>query len=194
MLPFEYVPKRHSDDRGWFSESWVRRSFEGAAGSVDFCQDNHSFSAHAGTIRGLHFQIPPHAQAKLVRCIVGRIFDVAVDVRIGSPTFGKWMARTLTADAGNQLFIPAGFAHGFLTLENNCEVIYKVDHYYAPEADLGCSWNDSDIAINWPFPDVANPEPTVSNKDAGLKPLHQIDTGFLYDPTIMRPLTDLGAK
>jgi dTDP-4-dehydrorhamnose 3,5-epimerase len=194
MLPFEITPKRFGDDRGWFTESWVRKSFEPNACKIDFCQDNHSQSVHSGTIRGLHFQTPPHAQAKLVRCIVGKIFDVAVDVRHGSPTFGKWMARTLSAEIGNQLFVPAGFAHGFLTLEDKCEVIYKVDDYYAPESDSGFAWDDANVAIAWPFPYGEKAAPILSNKDAALRPLAEIDTGFRFDPDTMQPLTDLGAK
>jgi dTDP-4-dehydrorhamnose 3,5-epimerase len=194
MLPFELIPKKYRDDRGWFTESWVRKNFESNVGAVDFCQDNHSHSMHTGTIRGLHFQTLPHAQAKLVRCIVGRIFDVAVDVRHGSSTFGKWMARTLSAEIGNQLFIPAGFAHGFMTLEDNCEVIYKVDDYYAPDADSGFAWDDADVGIAWPFPNAADPSPILSNKDAALRPLAELDTGFRFDPATMQPMTDLGAQ
>jgi dTDP-4-dehydrorhamnose 3,5-epimerase len=153
--------------------------------SSNFCQDNQSFSRLAGTLRGLHFQRIPHAQAKLVRCLRGRIFDVAVDIRSNSPTFKKWVGVELTAELGNQLFIPAGFAHGFLTLEPDCEIAYKVDAFYAPEADGGIAWNDPQIAINWP---LTGNQPRLSEKDASLPTLNEADFDFPFDGNPLLPL------
>ena len=136
MAAFLFIPRRFEDSRGWFSETYSARQFRALAGDVDFVQDNHSCSRAAGTVRGLHFQLPPHAQAKLVRCAKGSIFDVAVDIRRDSPTFGRWVGAELSAANHRQLFVPAGFAHGFATLEPDCEVIYKVDNYYAPDHAL----------------------------------------------------------
>lgn len=178
-------PKRFMDRRGWFVETWNKTRFEEQGVKAEFVQDNHSYSAHAGTIRGLHFQRSPYAQAKLVRCLKGRIFDVAVDLREGSPTYGKWEGIELTAELGNQLFIPAGYGHGFLTLEADTEVAYKVDNYYAPEADAGIAWNDPDIAIDWPLNGL---EPILSDKDARLPNLCKCEANFTYDG---RPLLSL---
>lgn len=133
-------PKRFSDDRGWFSESHNRRTLEGLNLRWSFVQDNHSYSRHVGTIRGFHFQTAPHAQDKLVRCVRGKILDIAVDLRAGSPTFATWAAAELSAENGEQLFVPIGFAHAFITLEPDTEVIYKVTDYYAPECDGGIRW------------------------------------------------------
>lgn len=172
------TPQRFQDPRGWFTESWNRSRFENAGIRADFCQDNHSYSALSGTLRGLHFQRPPFAQAKLVRCLQGRIFDVAVDVRPASPTFKHWVGLELSAAEGNQLYIPAGYAHGFLTLEENCEVAYKVDQYYAPEADGGIIWDDPDIAIDWP---VLASSVHLSAKDTNLPFSRDINCAFEYD-------------
>lgn len=150
-----------------------------------FCQDNQSLSRTAGTLRGLHFQRHPHAQAKLVRCLRGRIFDVAVDIRRQSPTYKKWVGVELSAERGNQLFIPAGYAHGFLTLEDNCEIAYKVDAYYAPESDGGIAWNDPEIDIIWP---LSLPFPLLSDKDSQLPALTSIDANFAYDGNPLLPL------
>lgn len=155
------TPKRHGDARGWFSETWSRRAFEAAGLDVGFVQDNQAFSARKGTIRGLHFQAAPHAQAKLVRVLRGAIFDVAVDVRQGSPTYGQWAGATLTAEVGEQLFVPRGFAHGYCTLTDDTELFYKVDGLYAPETEGGVLWNDPDLAIAWPL----DGEPMLSDKD-----------------------------
>ena len=155
------TPKRHGDARGWFSETWSRRAFEAAGLHVDFVQDNQAFSARKGTIRGLHFQTAPHAQAKLVRVLRGAIFDVAVDIRPGSPTYGQWAAATLTAELGEQLFVPRGFAHGYCTLTDDTELFYKVDGLYAPQTEGGVLWNDPDLAIAWPL----EGEPMLSDKD-----------------------------
>ncbi len=152
---------------------------------VIFRQDNHSYSQPVGTLRGLHFQTPPHAQAKLVRCVRGSIWDVAVDLRAGSPTFGVWTAATLSADNGDQLFIPAGFGHGFITLEPNCEVIYKVDDHYAPECDGGIAWNDPTIALPWPLPPGG---PVLSDKDRRLPALADWNSPFDYDGRPLSPL------
>lgn len=164
------TPKRHGDARGWFSETWSRRAFEAAGLSVDFVQDNQAFSARKGTIRGLHFQAAPHAQAKLVRVLRGAIFDVAVDIRQGSPTYGQWAGATLTAEVGEQLFVPRGFAHGYCTLTDDTELFYKVDGLYAPQTEGGLLWNDPDLAIAWPL----DGEPMLSDKDKVLPRLKDL--------------------
>ncbi|MEM7567126.1 MAG: dTDP-4-dehydrorhamnose 3,5-epimerase, partial [Pseudomonadota bacterium] len=159
------TPPRFGDARGWFSETYNAPKWKAAGVGVDFVQDNQSFSAAKGTLRGLHFQAPPHAQDKLVRCPKGRIWDVAVDFRAGSPTFGRWVGAELTAEKGEQIFVPAGFLHGFVTLEADCEVAYKVSDVYAPQSDGGVIWNDPDIGIDWPI----DPQTvTLSAKDAEL--------------------------
>ena len=163
-------PRRFGDSRGWFAETWSRRSLD-----VAFCQDNMSRSAEVGTVRGLHFQKPPHAQAKLVMVLKGRILDVAVDIRRASPTFGRHVAVEISAEEGNQLFIPRGFAHGFCTLEPGTEVMYKVDDFYAPETDAGIFWADPDLAINWP---VRVDQAHLSPKDLGLPRLKDIESPF----------------
>ncbi|MBS0502391.1 MAG: dTDP-4-dehydrorhamnose 3,5-epimerase [Proteobacteria bacterium] len=178
MPVIRITPKRFADPRGWFSETYQRDRFKAAGIAVDFVQDNQSFSAPAGTLRGIHFQSPPHAQAKLVRCLKGRIWDVAVDLRNGSPTYGQSVAAELTAERGEQLFIPAGYGHAFLTLEPDCEVAYKVDDFYAPECDGGIRWDDPDLGIAWPLP-VAAPE--LSEKDARLPLLKDFVSPFAYD-------------
>jgi dTDP-4-dehydrorhamnose 3,5-epimerase len=175
-------PKRFVDSRGWFTETYNRTTFAGYGIDCAFAQDNHSFSTSTFILRGLHFQRPPRAQAKLVRCVRGRIFDVAVDLRRGSPTYGKWLATELSAENGHQIFIPAGFAHGFLTLEDNCEVVYKCSDTYEPEYDDGIVWNSA--GIDWPLP--AGVEPQLSDKDRRLSPLTAFDSPFAYDG---RPLT-----
>jgi dTDP-4-dehydrorhamnose 3,5-epimerase len=181
-------PRRIGDARGWFAETWSRARYQAAGIAADFCQDNHSFSAAAGTLRGLHFQRPASAQAKLVRCTRGRIFDVAVDIRRGSPTFGQWVAAELSAAVGNQLFIPRGFAHGFLTLEPDCEVQYKVDSPYDAAADAGVRWDDPEIGIAWPR--LGDP-PLLSPKDERLPPLRDLKADFPYDGTPLGPLAEV---
>jgi dTDP-4-dehydrorhamnose 3,5-epimerase len=156
------VPKRFGDNRGYFVESYNKQTLSGAGINADFVQDNHSFSVDSGTIRGLHFQVAPKVQAKLVRVLRGSIFDVVVDVRKSSPDFGKWTSAILTAERGEQIFIPAGFAHGFCTLEPNTEVLYKVSDFYSPEHEYGIRWDDPAIGIRWP---VTSP-PVLSVKDA----------------------------
>lgn len=143
-------PKKFGDHRGFFSETYNARSFGEAGIALTFVQDNHSFSAAAGVVRGLHYQLPPRAQDKLVRVTKGRIFDVAVDIRRGSPTFAKWVGVEISAEKWNQILVPAGFAHGFLTLEPDTEVIYKVTDYYAPEQDRSIRFDDPAIGIAWP--------------------------------------------
>lgn len=170
-------PKRHSDARGWFTEVYSEDGFTALGITCRFVQDNHSLSKPAFTLRGLHFQTPPRGQDKLVRCIRGRIFDVAVDIRRGSPTYGKWVGAELSAENGYQLFVPIGFAHAFFTLERDCEVTYKVSDTYAPEADGGIRWDS--LGINWPLPTGAVPE--LSPKDAALPMLSQFDSPFPYD-------------
>jgi dTDP-4-dehydrorhamnose 3,5-epimerase len=155
------TPKRHGDARGWFAETWSRRAMSAAGVEADFVQDNQAFNARRGTIRGLHFQTAPHPQAKLVRVLKGAIFDVAVDVRPGSPTFGQWAGATLTAEGGEQLFVPRGFAHGYCTLVDDTELFYKVDGLYAPQTEGGVLWNDPDVGIAWPLDE----EPVLSDKD-----------------------------
>ena len=157
------TPKRFGDARGYFSETFRDAQYEAAGIKGPFVQDNHSLSRDAGVIRGLHFQTAPSPQAKLVRCTRGAIYDVAVDIRRGSPTYGKYAAAVLSAENGCQLFIPVGFAHGLCTLEPDTEVQYKVTGYYDPACDKGLAWNDPDIAIDWPL--GAN-SPILSAKDA----------------------------
>lgn len=159
---FEIRPRKISDDRGYFSEIFRIDAFAEHASCVEFVQDNQSLSIRAGTIRGLHFQTPPAAQGKLVRCLAGRLFDVAVDLRSDSPTFGKWLSVELSPEENNQLWIPEGFAHGFCTLEPNSVISYRVTSYYSPENDKGVAWDDPDIAVDWPS--LADPE-TLSAKD-----------------------------
>lgn len=157
------TPRRFSDDRGFFSETYNARAFKEAGIEVDFVQDNHSYSARKGTVRGLHFQAPPHAQSKLVRVLRGSIIDVAVDARKASPTFGKWVKAELSAENGKQIFVPQGFLHGFLTLEPDTEVAYKVDAFYDGASDGSVKWNDPDLAIDWGVEEGAA---SLSDKDA----------------------------
>jgi dTDP-4-dehydrorhamnose 3,5-epimerase len=177
--------KRFADERGWFSEVYNRDRFAELGIDVAFVQDNHSLSRPAGVLRGLHFQRPPHAQAKLVRCVRGRIWDVAVDIRQGSPTYGQWVGWELTAVEGEQLFIPAGFAHGFLTLEPNCEVVYKTSDFYAPDCDDGLIWDDPQIAIAWP---AVEGGPVLSGKDRALGTLADFKSPFPYDGAVLAAL------
>jgi dTDP-4-dehydrorhamnose 3,5-epimerase len=157
------LPKSFADARGAFSETFNAARFAEHGIRLDFVQDNQSWSAQAGTIRGLHFQSPPRAQAKLVRVLRGRIFDVAVDLRKASPTYGRWVSEELSAQNRKQLLIPIGFAHGFCTLEPDTEVFYKATDYYSPPHDLGIAWDDPDLAIGWP---VQKDKVMVSEKDA----------------------------
>jgi dTDP-4-dehydrorhamnose 3,5-epimerase len=156
------TPQRFEDARGWFSETWSRETLRAAGIDTDFVQDNHSLSLEVGTIRGLHYQAPPHAQGKLVRVVAGSILDVAVDARRGSPTYGRWVAEELSAANGRQLLIPVGFLHGFVTLEPRTEVVYKCSDVYAPFADGAVAWDDPHLAIDW---GIAPGEALLSDKD-----------------------------
>ena len=158
----EVRPVRHQDPRGFFAEIYREDRLRDAGIDVTFVQENHSLSVERGVVRGLHFQIPPMAQAKLVRVAAGAILDVAVDIRRGSQTWGRHVAVVLSAAAGNQLYVPEGFAHGFCTLEPNSEVIYKVNRYYSPAHDFGLAWNDPALAIAWP---VGADTAILSDKD-----------------------------
>ncbi|HDR2519503.1 TPA: dTDP-4-dehydrorhamnose 3,5-epimerase [Enterobacter ludwigii] len=163
VLIFE--PKVFGDDRGFFFESFSQKIFEEAVGrKVEFVQDNHSKSCK-GVLRGLHYQLEPYAQGKLVRCVAGEVFDVAVDIRKSSPTFGKWVGVNLSAENKRQLWIPEGFAHGFLVISDMAEFVYKTTNYYHPESDRGLLWNDETLSINWPIEEC----PILSEKDKNAK-------------------------
>jgi len=166
---------RHGDSRGFFSETYNKKAFAEAGIALDFVQDNHSLSTQIGTLRGLHYQGHPFAQDKLIRVVRGRIFDVAVDIRRNSPTFGKWVAAEISADEWNQILVPIGFAHGFCTLESNTEVIYKVTNYYSPQFDFGIRWNDPAIGIVWPF---SEDRLVLSDKDKRQAFLKDMVDGF----------------
>jgi dTDP-4-dehydrorhamnose 3,5-epimerase len=159
------TPRVFGDDRGFFFESWNQNSFNAAAGPTTFVQDNHSRSVR-GVLRGLHYQLPPHPQGKLVRCLVGEIFDVAVDIRRGSPTFGQWGGVRLTAADKQQLWVPGGYAHGFLTLSPEAEVLYKTTDFWSKECERGIRWDDPQIGIAWPLEGLVGGEPLLSAKDA----------------------------
>ncbi len=166
-------PAVFGDKRGFFMESWSRRAFAAAGLDYDFVQDNHSASTVKGTLRGIHFQRGEAAQAKLVRCTKGAVLDVAVDLRPDSPTYKQWIGVELSADNKRQLLIPRGFGHGFLTLTDEVEFMYKADNFYAPEADGGIRWNDPELAIDWGID-----EPILSDKDSKLPWLKDAVTGF----------------
>lgn len=170
-------PRRHADARGWFSETYSARRLGELGVSCDFPQDNQSWSQNVGTVRGLHFQRPPSAQAKLISCLRGRVFDVVVDLRVGSPSFGRSVTVELT-DQGEQLFVPVGFAHGFMTLTDDAIVAYKVSALYDPGADAGLAWNDPALAIDWP---VSPGGAIVSDRDAILPMLAALDSPFVYE-------------
>jgi dTDP-4-dehydrorhamnose 3,5-epimerase len=145
------TPRRHGDERGWFAETYNQDVFAKAGLSDDFVQDNHAYSSARGAVRGLHLQVPPHAIAKLVRVVRGAVFDVAVDVRAGSPTYGLWVSAELSAENGRQLYVPRGFAHGYCTLTADAEVLYKQSGLYAPRAERGVRWDDPAIGVRWPI-------------------------------------------
>lgn len=153
-------PDRFGDNRGWFSESYNKKVFENLGLNYDFVQDNESFSAKKGVLRGLHFQNEPYTQAKIVRCTRGAVYDVAVDIRHDSPTYGMWVGVELSEENGRQLLIPRGFLHGFQTLTDNVKFAYKCDNYYNKESDGGVMYNDPDIGVVWPIED-----PILSEKD-----------------------------
>lgn len=172
------TPARFGDDRGWFSETWNAPRMAQAGLSIDFVQDNHSMSGAVGTLRGLHYQSPPHAQDKLVRCTRGAIFDVAVDVRVGSPGYGSWVGVELTAQNARQLFVPKGFLHGFVTRVADTEVQYKCSDIYAPECDGGIRWDDPDIGIDWGLTGA----PVLSAKDTAAPLLRDFVSPFVWRP------------
>lgn len=168
-------PARFGDDRGFFSESWNSQRMADNGIHIDFVQDNHSLSRQVGTVRGLHFQSPPHAQAKLVRCGRGSLFDVAVDIRQGSPTYGKWVGYELSFENGRQLLVPEGFLHGFITRSPDTEIIYKCSDYYAPDCDGAVRWDS--CGIDWGF----DGEPLLSPKDQDAPTLAEFESPFIYE-------------
>jgi len=168
-------PKILGDHRGWFTETYSKEKFKELRIKIEFIQDNHSFSAQKGTLRGLHFQLNPKSQTKLIRCTRGQILDVAVDLRKGSPTYRKWVAVALTEHNKKQLLIPKGFAHGFITLTDNVEVQYKVDEYYAPKYDRSIRFDDPEIGIEWGIE-----KPILSEKDVIAPLLKDSDADFYY--------------
>jgi dTDP-4-dehydrorhamnose 3,5-epimerase len=169
------TPRHIGDLRGYFAETFRVDLFGRHVGEYQFVQDNESLSAQAGTIRGLHFQSQPHAQGKLVRCTAGALFDVVVDIRARSPTYGQWVGETLTPANGRQLWVPPGFAHGFCSLEPNSVICYKVTDYYSAECDRGIAWNDPAIGVDWP--EIADPD-TLSPKDRNQPLLCDLPTYF----------------
>lgn len=172
---FLFTPKRYEDGRGWFSETFNLSVLATQTGPLNWVQDNQSRSTDAGVLRGLHFQSPPYAQDKLVRCVQGKVLDVAVDIRHGSPTFGHHVKTVLDADLGNQIFIPKGFAHGCITLVPGCEILYKVTDFYSPQHDHGLLWNDPALGIDWGA--IA---PQLSDRDIAHGRLSDLPRWFLY--------------
>ncbi len=171
------TPRRFGDDRGFFSEVWNRQTLKSHGIEIDFAQDNHSLSRPAGTVRGLHYQAPPHAQDKLVRCGAGVVFDVAVDVRVGSPTYGRWVGVELSAENGRQLLIPKGFLHGFVTRVPNSELLYKCSDVYVPACDGAVRFDDSDLGIDWGI-DPATA--ILSDKDMRAPAFADFKSPFIY--------------
>ena len=171
------LPKKFGDDRGFFSETYNFMAFRKAGMDLTFVQDNHVFSAEKWTMRGLHFQSPPYAQDKLLRVVRGSVLDLAVDIRRGSPTYGRHVSAVLSAEAWNQILVPIGFAHAYLTLEPNTEVLYKVTNYRAPEHDHGLLWNDPDLGIDWP---VAEDQVEISEKDRAQPLFRDLHSPFEY--------------
>lgn len=169
-------PKVFGDHRGFFTESYNKEMFQQNGIDMDFIQDNHSLSQQAGTLRGMHYQLNDRAQTKLVRVTRGAIYDVIVDIRKGSPTYGKWQGFILSADNKRQLLVPKGFAHGFCTIVENTEVQYKVDELYSPEYDRGIAWNDPALNIDWPFNN-----PVLSDKDTKHPTLEEADNNFTWE-------------
>ncbi len=178
MPPLLITPRRFGDARGWFAETYQSQRFAALGLDMAFVQDNEAFTASANTLRGLHYQAPPHAQAKLVRCVTGRILDVIVDIRKGSPTFGRHQAVELSADNGTMLFVPVGYAHAYLTLSENTLVSYKVTGFYAKEAEGGVRFNDPALSVDWPV------EPSallINDRDRNWPDLSEAATPFAYD-------------
>lgn len=168
-------PKRHRDLRGFFSESWNRQCMSDAGLDYDFVQDNHSLSREVGTLRGMHFQSPPHAQAKLVRCGRGRLYDAVVDIRVGSPTYGQNFGIELSFENGRQLLVPEGFLHGFITREPDTEIVYKVTDYYAADCDGAVRWDS--CGIDWGFDGT----PVLSSKDSEAPDLNEFTSPFVLE-------------
>lgn len=169
--------RKHGDARGFFSETYSKPTFARLGIDLEFVQDNQSLSADRFTVRGLHYQTPPFAQDKLVRVLRGSIYDVAVDIRRGSPTYGRWVGATISAELWNQILVPVGFAHGFCTLEPDTEVVYKVSAPYAPDCDRGLRWNDPAFGIDWPAGDA---EALLSDKDGRAPGFEGFDSPFTY--------------
>lgn len=174
------IPHKAGDHRGYFMEAYAARTYQANGVTACFVQDNQSLSGPQGVIRGLHFQAPPSAQAKLVRVLAGSIFDVAVDIRKGSPHYGRWCATTLTAEGAEQMYVPRGFAHGFCTLEADTIVTYKVDDYYDPAAESGVFWNSPALGIDWRLGDT---RPIISDKDRNLPDFSDFQSPFTYGET-----------
>ena len=177
--PLLLTPRVFGDERGFFFESWNQQAFNAAAGDTAFVQDNHSRSSR-GVLRGLHYQLPPHPQGKLVRCVLGEIFDVAVDIRRSSPTFGQWVGAVLSADNKQQLWVPAGFAHGFLTLSEQAEVLYKTTDFWSRECERAIRWVDPALAIAWPLEALAGADPQLSEKDGAAPLLAELSPADLF--------------
>lgn len=172
------TPTRFGDHRGFFSESYSAKALAELAITTEFVQDNHSLSTSQGTLRGIHFQAPPHAQDKLVRCGRGALYDVAVDIRLGSPTYGQWFGIELSFKNGKQMLVPAGFAHGFVTLAPETEIIYKCSDYYAPETEGAVAWDDPQVGIDWRLGDMT---PVLSDKDANAPSLADLNSPFTFE-------------
>jgi dTDP-4-dehydrorhamnose 3,5-epimerase len=184
-MPQLIQTKRFADERGWFAETYNSTRLSALGINDVFVQDNHAKSGPVGVLRGLHFQRPPFAQAKLVRCVRGRIWDVAVDIRASSPTYGRWTGAELSEDNGLQLYVPVGFAHGYVTLDADSEVEYKVSARYAPDCEGGVLWNDPDLAISWPLPPGG---PLLSDKDLKLPSLADLQSPFQFDGVPLVPV------
>ena len=181
------TPDKHGDERGFFSEVYNHRVLAAAGMDAEFVQDNHSFSSERGTVRGLHFQAPPHAQHKLVRVVRGSIFDVVLDLRRGSPSYGRHVATIVSSASWNQVFVPAGFAHGLMTLDPDTEILYKVSAYYAPTHERGILWNDPALGIPWPLPER---EAILSDKDRGYPALADFgESPFVYRESAPKALS-----
>ena len=174
------TPPRFGDDRGFFSETWNARTLAEQGVTITFIQDNQSLSQASNTVRGLHYQSPPHAQDKLVRCGRGSLLDVAVDIRKSSPTYGKWVSVVLSAENGKQLLVPKGFLHGFVTLEPDTEILYKCSDYYAPECDGAIRFDDPDIGIDW---GISSDRAILSDKDAAAPSFESFDSPFTFGET-----------
>ena len=178
---FIIEPKRFEDKRGWFTEAWNQSHLDTVFNNIQFVQDNHSLSISKGTVRGLHFQSPPAAQDKLIRDLSGSITDIAVDVRNGSPTYGKSLSVQLSKDNNKQLLVPKGFLHGFITLEKNKEILYKCSDYYSPEHEVGIKFDDSDLSIDW---GIGTSKVTLSEKDQNLPSFKNLISPFIYEHTL----------